>query len=59
MEVVKDICSIKGTSHQGSKKLVFQLRTKTILILIKEKVIRGKMHDYKITATNTQEKYPE
>lgn len=59
MEEAKVICSIKGTSHQGSKKPLFQLQTKTILTLIKEKVIRGKMHNYKITAMNTQEKYPE
>lgn len=59
MEEVKLICSIKGTSHKGSKNLAFQLGTNPILSLIKQKAIRGKMHDYKITAMNTQEKYPE
>jgi len=59
MEEVKLIYSIKDTSHQGSEKLVIQLQTKTILTLIKEEVIRGKMCDCKITTMNIQEKYPE
>ena len=58
MEEVKVICSIKGTSHQGSKKLVSTVN-KTNSNLIKEKVTREKMHHYKITAINTQEEYPE
>lgn len=58
MEEVKVISSIKGTSHQGSKKLV-STANKNYSNFDKGESNQGKMHDYKITATNTQEKYPE